>query len=354
MARTSRAVVFLGQGRWEIREMPVPDRPAAGGAILRVEAVGMCHSDIDNLNGIVHTPWGGEFPTIPGHEVVGRIEQLGPGAETALGVSEGARVALRHGVMTPDNRMRIYGHDFSTEEGCGLYGGYADYMELLPGSAVVKLPDEPPPEQLTIWEPLSIAVGWAAVVSKGDSVAILGPGHLGLASIVAARAQGAERIFMTGTAADSVRLEAARALGVEAALDIGAADPVESILEMTGGNGVDVVIDAASASTSTVVQAMQMVRRGGTVVVGGLKDRKPVEGFISDWFPMRRITMCGGTDGDHIQTSIGLIWSGQVPMADLVGEVFPIEEVGTALGLLDRRVEGRDAIRVGLSLGARR
>jgi threonine dehydrogenase-like Zn-dependent dehydrogenase len=342
--------VFLGGGRWEIREMPVPDQPVAGGAILRVEAVGMCHSDIDNLNGIVHTPWGGEFPTIPGHEVVGRIEQLSPEAASTLGVGEGDRVALRHGCMTADNRMRIYGHDYSTEEGSGLYGGYADYMELLPGSSVVKLPGEPPAEELTIWEPLSIAAGWAGVVAKGDSVAILGPGHLGLASIVAAQARGAERIFITGTSADSVRLEAARTLGAEAAIDIGADDPVERILEMTAGQGVDVVIDAASASTSTVVQGMQMVRRGGTVVIGGLKDRKPVEGFISDWIPMRRITICGGTDGDHIQTSIDLIWSGQVPMADLVGDVFPLEDVGTALDLLDRKAEGRDAIRVGLRL----
>ena len=76
MTRTSRAVVFLGEGRWEIRELPVPEDPPEGGAILRVEAVGMCHSDIDNLHGIVHTPWGGEFPTIPGHEVVGRIERI--------------------------------------------------------------------------------------------------------------------------------------------------------------------------------------------------------------------------------------------------------------------------------------
>jgi threonine dehydrogenase-like Zn-dependent dehydrogenase len=350
MGRTSRAVVFLGEGRWEIRELPVPDEPVAGGAILRVEAVGMCHSDIDNLHGIVHTPWGGAFPTIPGHEVVGRIEQLSPAAAGSLGVAVGDRVALRQGCPSPDNRMRIYGHDFSTDEGCGLYGGYADYMELLPGSAVVKLPGEPPPEQLTVWEPLSIAVGWAGVVARGDSVAILGPGHLGLATIVAARAQGAERIFITGMPSDAVRLEAARRLGVEEAIDIGDGDPVDRILAVTGGQGVDVVIDAASASTTTVVQAMQMVRRGGTVVIGGLKDRKPVEGFISDWIPMRRIHICAGSEGDHIQTSIDLIWSGQVPMADLLGEVFPLEEVGQALSLLDRTTPGRDAIRVGLKL----
>ena len=95
--RTSRAIVVPGDGTWELWELPVPDAPAPGGAILRVEAVGMCHSDTDNLNGLVHTPWGGEFPTIPGHEVVGRIIQLGEGSDVALGVKEGDRVAVRSG-----------------------------------------------------------------------------------------------------------------------------------------------------------------------------------------------------------------------------------------------------------------
>jgi D-arabinose 1-dehydrogenase-like Zn-dependent alcohol dehydrogenase len=57
MARMSRAVVMPGDGTWELRELRVPD-PPSGGAVLRVEAVGMCHSDIDHMHGIVHTPWG--------------------------------------------------------------------------------------------------------------------------------------------------------------------------------------------------------------------------------------------------------------------------------------------------------
>jgi threonine dehydrogenase-like Zn-dependent dehydrogenase len=350
MARTSRAVVFLGGGRWEIRELPVPESPPAGGAILKVEAVGMCHSDIDNLNGIVHTPWGGEFPTIPGHEVVGRVEQLGAGAAESLGVAEGDRVAVRSGRFDEANRMRIYGHDYSVDEGSGLYGGYADYMELLPGSAVLRLPGDPPGAEMTIWEPLSIAAGWAGVVSEGDSVAILGPGHLGLATLVAARARGAKKIVVTGTPLDAIRLEAARRLGAEMSVDIGEEDPIARAKEFTDGQGVDVVIDAASGSTSTVTQAMEMVRRGGTVVIGGLKDRKPVEGFISDWIPMRRIHILAGADGDHVQTAVDLLWGGQVPTADLIGEVFSLEQVGEALDILDRKLAGRDAIRVGLSL----
>ena len=187
-------------------------------------------------------------------------------------------------------------------------------------------------------------------MSSGDTVVILGPGHLGLAAIVAARAGGADKIVVTGTSTDGIRLEAARRVGADVALDIGTADPVAVVQELTEGRGADVVIDAASGSTSTVIQAMNMVRRGGTVVIGGLKDRKPVVGFISDWIPMRRIHIMAGTDGDHVQKAVDLLWGGQVPTRDLVGDVFTLENVGEALDVLDRKTPGRDAIRVGLSL----
>ncbi len=350
IGRTSRAVVVLGDGRWEIRDFPVPDAPLPGGAILRVEAVGMCHSDTDNLNGIVHTPWGGEFPTILGHEVVGRIERLGDGSADALGVEEGDRVAVRSGRTTDDNKTRIYGHDYSVGEGSGLYGGFADYMELLPGSGVIRLPAEVPATELTVWEPLSIALGWAAPVAAGDTVVVLGPGHLGLASIVAAQANGAARIGVTGTSADSLRLDAARRLGAELTVDVDAEDPVEMVLEMTNGKGADVVIDAAAGTTKTVVQAMEMVRRGGKVVIGGVKGRKSVEGFISDWIPLRGITIMPGIPGDHAKGAVDLIWEGKVPTADLLGEVFALEDVGAAFDLMERKISGRDAIRVGLRL----
>jgi hypothetical protein len=65
MTQTSRAVVLLGEGKWELRELPVPAEPPPGDAILRVDATGMCHSDIDNLHGIVHTPGEASFPRSP-------------------------------------------------------------------------------------------------------------------------------------------------------------------------------------------------------------------------------------------------------------------------------------------------
>jgi threonine dehydrogenase-like Zn-dependent dehydrogenase len=350
MARMSRAVVMPGDGTWELRELPVPD-PPPGGALLRVEAVGMCHSDVDHLHGIVHTPWGGAYPSIAGHEIVGRIDALADGAGPRWGVTVGQRVAVRESVPLPGvpGGIRVYGHDFAVDERSGLFGGFADYMELLPETLLEPLPDDIPAAELTVWEPLAIAVRWATAVKPGDSVAILGPGHLGLASIVAARAAGAKRIFITGTPADAIRLDAARKLGVEEAIDISTADAVERIRELAG-DGVDVVIDAASGSTATVTQGMQMARRGGTVVIGGLKDRKPVDGFISDWIPMRQLHLHAGFPGDHVKTSVELIRQGKVPTADLLGEVVTMDGFGDALRLLARDLPGRDAIRLALTL----
>ena len=131
-------------------------------------------------------PFGGAYPSIAGHEIVGRIDAISPEAAAEWGVDEGDRVAVRNLVVTPDG-FRIYGHDFSVDEGSGLYGGFAEHLELLPGSAVFRLRDDLPAEELTFFEPLSCAVTWVHPVQKGDVVVIEGPGHMGMATIVAAR-----------------------------------------------------------------------------------------------------------------------------------------------------------------------
>jgi threonine dehydrogenase-like Zn-dependent dehydrogenase len=95
---------------------------------------------------------------------------------------------------------------------------------------------------------------------------------------------------------------------------------------------------------------MQMARRGGTVVIGGLKDRKPVDGFISDWIPMRQLHLHAGFPGDHVKTSVKLIRQGRVPTAALLGEAVTVDGLGDALSLLARTLPGRDAIRLALRM----
>ncbi|ABW15559.1 Alcohol dehydrogenase zinc-binding domain protein [Parafrankia sp. EAN1pec] len=342
----SRAIVFNGDETWEERDLPVPD-PQPGGAVLRVEATGLCHSDIDHFRGHVHTSWGGAFPSIAGHEIVGRVEKIDAAAAAAWGVGEGDRVAVRDIVVTPAG-YRIYGHDFSVDEGSGLHGGFAEHLELLPGSRVYRLRDDLPAEELTVFEPLSCAVTWVAPVRQDDVVIIEGPGHMGMATIVAARAAGAATVIVTGTASDRFRLDWALRVGADHTVDVDNEDPVERVHEITDGRMADVVIDAAAGNPVTVNLAMDLVHKGGHVVVAGMKDG-PLKGFHSDWIPTRRITLHPGA-GLDTEGAVELINAGRVPTADLLGDTFPLERFEEAFALLSRRTPGHDSIRVALRL----
>jgi threonine dehydrogenase-like Zn-dependent dehydrogenase len=343
----SRAIVFNGDETWEMRDLPVPE-PQPGGAVLRVEATGLCHSDVDHFRGHVHTPWGGAFPSIAGHEIVGRVEKITPEAAAAWGVDEGDRVAVRGIVVTPDGDYRIYGHDFSVDEGSGLYGGFAEHLELLPGSTVYPLREDVSAAELTFFEPLSCAVTWVAPVQHRDVVVIEGPGHMGMATIVAARAAGASSVIVTGTSRDRFRLDCALQAGADHVIDVDAEDPIERVRKLTDGRMADVVLDAASGDPITVNVAMDLVKNGGHVVVAGMKD-KPLEGFHSDWIPTRRITLHPGS-GLDTEGAVALINEGKVPTAALLGETYPLEQFEEAFALMTRQISGRDAVRVALRL----
>jgi threonine dehydrogenase-like Zn-dependent dehydrogenase len=341
----ARAVVFSGHRTLEIREYPVPD-PPEGGAILQVEAVGMCHSDVDMFNGITHTRHP-VFPAVPGHETVGRIARISPDTATAWGVGEGDRVALFSRLMR-DGDPYVYGHDFSADVPPGLFGGYGEYMVLLPGTRVFALREDLPAEELTFFNPLGGAIGWVRAVRPGDVLVIQGPGHMGLACVIAARLAGAGTVIVTGTSADGIRLETASRIGAVSTVNVDGEDPVERVRELTGGTMADVVIDAASSSVGTVPLSLDLVRREGTVVLAGLKDHRPVE-LVTDHIVLRHLTVTGAVGGE-IERSVAAINAGKVPTRDVLGAVYPLEEVEEALALLDRKIPGRDAVRVGLTM----
>ena len=142
-------------------------------------------------------------------------------------MNEGDRVAVRDIVIDP-NGYRIYGHDFSVDEGSGLYGGFAEHLELLPGSMVYRLREDRSAEELTVFEPLSCAVTWVAPIQQDDIVLIEGPGHMGMATIVAARAAGASQIIVTGVSRDKFRLDCALQVGADHVIDVESEDPVDA------------------------------------------------------------------------------------------------------------------------------
>ena len=126
---TVRAAVFNGDGTHEVRDFKEP-QPPPGGAVLAVEAVGLCGSDLGQYHGGVGVP-GEVFPVVPGHETVGRILEITPEAEAVWGLHEGDRVCvdeiLRCGECaacrsaSPDcTAMQLYGYTFSADEGPGF------------------------------------------------------------------------------------------------------------------------------------------------------------------------------------------------------------------------------------------
>jgi threonine dehydrogenase-like Zn-dependent dehydrogenase len=358
---TVRAGVFTGDGKWDVRELASPE-PPAGGAVLGVEAVGLCGSDLAQLHGGVGVP-GEKFPVVPGHETVGRIEAITKEAAVAWGLAEGDRVCVDEILRCGDCRacrsgdpectaMQVYGYTLGVDDGPGLWGGYGERMALLPRTNLHRVPDGVAAAELTMFEPLANAVHWAARagVQLGDTVVVQGPGHQGLACLVAARAAGAAQVIVTGTAADAARLAAARALGADATIDVESEDPVARVGELTGGRMADVVMDIAAVVTATVPLAVQLARNRGTILLAGLKHFQPVEGLITDLIVFRQLTLTGGAGYTpaSMRVAVDLLVGDRFDRSALVGDVVTLDTLDEGMALLARTAPDRDSVHVSL------
>jgi threonine dehydrogenase-like Zn-dependent dehydrogenase len=351
MTETCRAAVFLGDGRYEIRELPMPT-PPPGGAVLRVEAVGLCGSDVAQFHGVELVPGGSAFPVVPGHETVGRVVALA--ADADLGVAEGDRVAVDE-ILSVAPTFRIYGYSDMTGAGeVGLWGGYGEYMELFAGTRLHRLPDDVAAAELTVFEPLANAVNWVATagVQEGDTVVVQGPGHQGLAVLEAVLAAKPSQVIVTGTSADGIRLDAATAIGATATVMVDVDDPRVVVRDLTGGRGADVVFDVATA-VQTVPMALDLVRFQGTVLLAGLKHFAEIPGLVTDKIVVGGLKVFGGSGftPESMATAVELLRAGRIRTDVVAGEVFGLDGIEEAMSLLARTDPSRDAVRVSLSHG---
>ena len=349
-----RAAVFNGDGTYEVRPFAIPE-PGPGGAVLRVEAVGMCGSDVAQLNGHHHVP-GEVAPIVPGHEIVGRVAALAPDAD--LGVEVGDRVAVEIMVLetpsaaNPTGIVAGYSYTLGVEHEHGLWGGYGEYMGILPGTRLHPLTDDLPASELTLFEGLASAVNWVDVagVREGDTVVVQGPGHMGLCCIVMAKLRGAARVIVTGTTQDTARFEIARAVGADECIDVLEEDAVDRVRTLTGGAMARIVMDMAAVATSTVPQAIALASHGGHILLGGLKNEQPVE-IVSDHLIFRSLTIHGGSGSTSASCAEAcrLLNEGRIPATELLGVTCTLDDLDRGLALLQREVPGEDAVRVVLT-----
>lgn len=280
-----RASVTYAPKLSEVREFALPSVPADAG-VLRVEAAGVCGSDIG-----AHSQKANE--RILGHENVGIIDEIGEIAAQRWGVRKGDRVVLEeylpcgHCDLCRTTQFRFCKETDSRGSGIrygttgidiepGLWGGYAQYMYLHPRSILHVAPEGTSSEALTLSLPIGNGYEWACVEGQagpGKTVVIFGPGQQGLACVYAAKQAGAKNVILFGLTSDLHRLNTAKILGADYALDIASVDPMSLITEITRGEMADLVIDTARGDSKTISTSVDILKQRGILLLATAADR---------------------------------------------------------------------------------
>jgi putative phosphonate catabolism associated alcohol dehydrogenase len=299
---TSRAAIFSGvSGELEIRDLPTPV-PADGEILVRILGCTLCGSDLHTFEGRRQAP----IPTVLGHEIVGQIEAIGRGAPqqdlAGQELRNGDRVTwaivancgecffCRHDLPQKCLRAAKYGHE-ALRPGRELLGGLAEHCLLVPGTALVRLPDDLPLE-IACPANCATATAMAAVEAAGDLkggvVCVLGAGLLGLTVCAIAATAGAEQIICVELNPD--RRQQARLFGATQA--IAPEELADVVKQLSAGRGVDVAWELTGSSPAFTA-AWPQVRMGGTfVVVGAVFPSPPVELHLEQ-LVRRQLTLRG-------------------------------------------------------------
>jgi threonine dehydrogenase-like Zn-dependent dehydrogenase len=363
MAEMAKVAVLTEPRMFDYREVEVPEIGPDDG-ILRVEAAGLCGTDWEQYLGhLDNTQWAVR-PIIPGHEILGWIDKVGPEAAKRWDVKEGDRVTVEASIPCGQCFQCQVGRPVLCKNGMGyglrmgfnnpphLWGGYATHMYLHPGATLHKAPSDVPTDIMSLFNPMSNAVRWAVERPEtgiGDTIVIEGPGQRGLLAVVAAREAGAGKIIVTGTKSDTLRLSLARELGADATVVVDDHDPVEQVIELTDGKLADIVVDVSAFATKPITDAIEMVRPGGKVVVAGLKSFAPIPGFISDKLITKEIAMLGvlSSSWSSVEKSIDIIRRKGDVLKKLCTHHYPVDQADMAVKVLGREVvDGPEAVHV--------
>ncbi len=353
---TVRAVFMPGPNRpVEIRRVPAPSaRP--GGAILETVASEVCGTDVHLHHGRLP---GVPYPIVPGHVSVGRVvssngplsdvegNPIAPGALVTFYDVYGTCGSCWHCLVaraaTRCPHRRVYG--ITAPGADSLLGGWTEAIEILPGVRLVPLPEGIEAEDF-LGGGCGLPTGFHAVeragVTLGDTVVVQGSGPVGLNAAIFAQLSGALRVFVVGS--PRARLEAARRLGAEDALDIAevrsAEERVHWVRDRTSGRGADVVIEA-SGNPQAVPEGLEMLRDAGRyVVVGQYTDGGDVAINPHRHVNRRHASVygCWGYEFSHLHRALAMMrrHRDRFRWRDLVTREYPLERAGEALADMER------------------
>ena len=320
-----RALTLVGSSEFVFGDAPEPE-VREDEVLVRVAACGICGSDVHGMDGSTgrRIP-----PVIMGHEAAGVVVRAGAKAGSWVA---GERVTFdstlycgeceycRDGSVNLCRNRRILGVS------CGDYrqnGAFAEYVSV-PGRVVCRLPEKVTFEQAVFVEPAAVALHAVrrAQAGPGQSGLVVGAGIIGLLTVQALKAAGCTKVYATDLSES--RLAVAKELGADEVFPAKAGGLKEAMLERTGGEGVDVVMECVGVS-ATVQTAIECVRKGGAVgLVGNLAQRIefPLQAVVT-----RELSLFGScASAGEYPAALEAIAAGKIRVGPLTSAIRPLEE----------------------------
>lgn len=345
-----KAAVFVEKNRIVLEDKPIPEVGPLD-ALLRITTTTICGTDVHILKG--------EYPVAKGltigHEPVGVIEKLG---SAVRGFSEGQRVIA--GAITPSGHSNACLCGCAAQDGPGSRHGFsaiggwkfgntidgcqAEYV-LVPDAManLSAVPDSLSDEEVLMC-PDIMSTGFAGAESGqiqiGDTVVVFALGPIGLCAVAGARLRGASTVIGVDTV--PARLALARQLGASHVVDFQAGDPLEQIMALTDGRGVDVAIEALGRQ-ATFEAGLRALRPGGTLSSLGVYSsdlRIPLDAFAAGLGDKRIVTtLCPGGK-ERMRRLIEVVASGRVDLKPLVTHRFRLDDMEQAYELFASQRDG--------------
>ncbi|PZW36917.1 threonine dehydrogenase-like Zn-dependent dehydrogenase [Humitalea rosea] len=350
MPKTMKATVFVESGKIELREKPVPEVGPLD-ALLRITTTTICGTDVHIMKG--------EYPVAAGltigHEPVGVIERLG---SSVKGYHEGQRVIA--GAITPSGWSNACLCGRCSQDGAGTKHGWrpmggwrfgntidgcqAEYV-LVPDAMtnLAPVPDELTDEQVLMC-PDIMSTGFSGAESGkvhiGDTVAVFAQGPIGLCATAGAKLMGATTIIAVDRVPE--RLAIARRLGADHLVDFSRVNPVQEIMRLTDGRGVDVAIEALGTQ-ATFESAMRVLRPGGTLSSLGVYSTDltiPYDAFAAGLGDHTIVTtLCPGGK-ERMRRLMEVIANGRLDLKPLVTHRFTLDQIVEAYDLFSHQRDG--------------
>ena len=338
--------MLVDVNKFKIREVPVPE-VGFGEVLCRIRAVAICGTDPEIVNGsLQNRGWPPRFPFILGHEWAGEVVEVGEG------VSEfkvGDRVAgeAHKGCGYCRNCLR------GNYTICLNYGraetGHRHYGFTQPGAnceynayhvkAVHKIADSLCFAHASLLDTAGVAMHGIKLIgiTPGGTVAIYGPGPIGLCAMQIVKGMGARTVIMVGR---RHRLQVAREIGADFVIDFEKEDPVKRIMEITGGIGADEVLECAGAEI-TPMQCVNSVRKGGKINLTGFFEDEKVKLPSITKMVLDEILMVGSRANPNVSEEVlNLFAAGVINGEKVVSHHFPLEKYPEALDTFVNRKDG--------------